>query len=135
MQSAGRGRWFFAAGGVLAGALAAGRVAAQGAAQPSRVALLLVGTRATESVTVDVFRDTMARLGHVEGRNLVLDLREADGRFERYPALLAEALGERPKVIVIRGSEAVHAAMKATRSVPIVAISPAIAARGPRYVE
>src|SRR5262249_44667986 len=65
-------------------------------------------------------RKSLRELGYVEGQNLVLDYRSADGRTERFPQLAAELLRLNVDVIVTRGTLAVMAAKNATGTVPIV---------------
>jgi hypothetical protein len=60
--------------------------------------------------------------GWVEGRNLVLDYRYAEGRFDRLPALASELLRARPDVIFATGDPVFKAAKDATSTVPIVMI-------------
>jgi putative ABC transport system substrate-binding protein len=60
--------------------------------------------------------------GWVEGRNLVLDYRYAEGRFDRLPALASELLRARPDVIFATGDPVIKAAKDATSTVPIVMI-------------
>jgi putative ABC transport system substrate-binding protein len=58
-------------------------------------------------------------LGYEEGRNLVLESRYADGRFERLPALARELLAARVDVLVAVGAPAIRAAQEASGSLPI----------------
>ena len=62
----------------------------------------------------------LAELGYVEGRNLVLEKRYAEGRSDRLPALARELVSGKVDAIVAVGAESVRAAMAATSSVPIV---------------
>ena len=62
-------------------------------------------------------------LGWVEGQNLVIDYRYADGRADRLPTLVADELRAKPDVIYAEGDPAIKAAKEATRSVPIIMIS------------
>jgi putative ABC transport system substrate-binding protein len=66
------------------------------------------------------FRTTLTSLGYVEGRNIVMDVRWAENRLERLPALAAELVSLNPAVIVTAGSAGVAACQKATSTVPIV---------------
>lgn len=66
------------------------------------------------------FRRGMRELGYVEGKNLVIEWRSADGKVERLPDLAAELIQLRVDVIVAAGSQAVSAAKKATSTIPIV---------------
>ena len=67
-------------------------------------------------------RQRLAELGHVEGRNLEIDYRFAEGKFERFPGLAAELLARTPDVLVGIGPAATFAAA-ATKSVPVVALA------------
>src|SRR5271167_4717686 len=62
----------------------------------------------------------MRELGYVEGRNLVIEWRSAEGKFERLPNLAAELVQLKVDVIVTGGTAATSAAQKATTTVPIV---------------
>jgi putative ABC transport system substrate-binding protein len=64
--------------------------------------------------------ESLGELGYVEGRNLRLERRYADGRVERLPALAAELVQRRVDVIVAFSSVAVQAAQEATKTIPIV---------------
>ena len=106
----------------LIACLAAGQVP-DANAQPSepvrRIGFL--GLDSTmQAKRVDVFRDEMKRLGFVEGRNLHIEYRWAEGRFDKLPALASELVGEKVEVIVTAAPPAVNAARKATQSIPIV---------------
>ena len=67
------------------------------------------------------FRAGLGDLGYVEGQNLVIDTRYAEGRPERYPAIIGELLALKPDVIAGNGPQAIRAAQSATATVPIVA--------------
>jgi len=62
----------------------------------------------------------MRELGYVEGRNLVVDWRFADEKFERLPALAEDLARSKVDVIVAVASGAIGAAQKATATIPIV---------------
>ena len=68
------------------------------------------------------FREGMRERGYVEGKNLVIDMRHAEGAFARYPRYMRELLALKPDVIVAHGSSAVAAA-KATSTTPIVFVA------------
>ena len=59
-------------------------------------------------------------LGYVEGRNLVLELRYADGNFDRLPALARDMVQARVDVIVAVGAPAIRAARAASNTLPVV---------------
>jgi putative ABC transport system substrate-binding protein len=65
----------------------------------------------------------MRELGYVEGDNLVVEYRFADGKAERLSNMVAELLGLKPDVLVVAGTPAVRAAQKATTRIPIVMAS------------
>ena len=58
--------------------------------------------------------------GYVEGQNLVIESRHAQGRVERLPELARELVGLRPHIILATSNSAIQAAKKATNSIPIV---------------
>lgn len=62
----------------------------------------------------------MQQLGYVEGRNLTTELRYAEGKLERLPALARELVDLRMDAIIAVSAAAVHAARAATSSIPIV---------------
>ncbi|HUK04304.1 MAG TPA: ABC transporter substrate-binding protein, partial [Burkholderiales bacterium] len=62
----------------------------------------------------------MRELGYEVGKNLVIEARFADGRFDRCPALVAELLSGRPDVLVVGGTPAVEAVRQATSTIPVV---------------
>lgn len=96
MRQVRRRQLLIAAGGVAFAPLAAidGRFAqAQSAA--ARVALLISGSLLIQSERVGVFRHRLRELGYVESRNLILDIRGLEGRFERLPKLVDEIVQNR----------------------------------------
>jgi ABC-type uncharacterized transport system substrate-binding protein len=100
-----------------------------GPAQPaSRVYRLglLSPTRAPDPdipTSVNLVPIALRELGYVEGRNLVIERRFADDRFDRLPALARELVAQRVDVIQASTGAAVRAARDATQSVPIVMIA------------
>jgi putative ABC transport system substrate-binding protein len=85
-----------------------------------RIAMVLNGTQASETLRVAAFARGMRDLGYLEGRGFVFDVRYAGGKLEHLPALVNEALRGGPAVLVVGGSQASWAAKKATKSVPVV---------------
>ena len=71
------------------------------------------------------FWQGMRDLGYVDGKNIVVDRRSADGDFARLPALAVEIAKERPDVIVTVASASTAAAKDATSTIPIVMIGAA----------
>jgi putative ABC transport system substrate-binding protein len=70
--------------------------------------------------SADAFRQGMRELGYVEGKNIVIEWRHAEGRRDRLPALAGELVRLKVDVIVTGGGNATHAAKKATSTIPIV---------------
>jgi putative tryptophan/tyrosine transport system substrate-binding protein len=68
----------------------------------------------------EAFRQGLRDLGYVEGRNLVIEYRDAEGKVERLPALAAELVALKVDVILAGGTPGVVAATQATRTLPIV---------------
>jgi putative tryptophan/tyrosine transport system substrate-binding protein len=72
---------------------------------------------------VEAFRDGMRELGWVDGRNVVIDYRFAEGRNERLPDMAAELVRKRVDLIVAANSPTAVAARNATGTIPIVMTS------------
>jgi putative ABC transport system substrate-binding protein len=108
----------------LAGALAAWPLAVLAQKPPAmaRIGFLYFRSRqsAMESGRHAAFLEGLRELGYVEGKNYTLDARYADGGTERLPGLAAELVQAKVNVLVVTGTPAVHAAQKATNSIPIV---------------
>jgi putative ABC transport system substrate-binding protein len=107
---------------VLIGAAAAWPLAAraQQAVQSFRIGLLETSSAELNAVYLAAFRRGLQELGYVEGRNLVLDYRSADGDATRFPALVAELIRLKPDLIIARGTPAALAAKAATKAIPVV---------------
>jgi ABC-type uncharacterized transport system substrate-binding protein len=104
----------------LAGALAAPLGAeAQQAAKIARIGYLAIDLVANPRFR-ESFRQGLRDLGYVEGRNVVIEYRDAEGKPERLPALAAELVALKVDVIVAGGTAQALAAKQATRSLPIV---------------
>jgi len=71
----------------------------------------------------DTFRIKLQELGYVEGKNLRLDVRRAEGDYTRLPALAVELVSLAPDVIAGASSPAIAALQRATSSIPIVMAS------------
>ena len=71
---------------------------------------------------IQAIRQGLRDVGYVEGKNLVIEWRFADGKAERLPALAAELIGLPVDVIVTSGTPATSAARQATKTIPIVMV-------------
>lgn len=77
-----------------------------------------------------IFRNALAALGHVEGRNIRIEFRLAAGHAERFPELAQALVRDKASVIVASGDAAVRAAQQATKTIPIIALVDDIVASG-----
>ncbi len=108
------------------GAAVAGTALAVCAGPPSapqkvyRVGYLSGSTQAETAAEIDAFRQAMRQLGYVDGRNLEIEIRWAEGNAEREPALAAELLALKPAVIVVRAVPEALVLKRATSTIPIV---------------
>jgi putative tryptophan/tyrosine transport system substrate-binding protein len=109
-------RTFLAGTGAV---LLAAPLAAQQAAKIARIGFLATNL-ATGPHTREAFLQGLRDLGYVEGRNVVIEYRDAEGKFERLPALAAELVALKVDVIVAGNTPAALAAKQATRTLPIV---------------
>ncbi len=98
-------------------ALLAAPLAAE--AQMSRIGFLFYGA-AGPSPELDAFRQGLRDLGYIEGQNITIEYRFANGRVGRLPELAAELARLNLDVIVTPGTPASMAAKKATSTVPII---------------
>jgi putative tryptophan/tyrosine transport system substrate-binding protein len=110
---------------VAAGALLAAPLGAnpQRTAKVARIGYLASNPTATLHLR-EAFLQGLRDLGYVEGRNIVIEYRDAEGQLDRLPALATELAALKVDVVVASGTLAALAAKQATRSLPIV-FSPA----------
>jgi putative ABC transport system substrate-binding protein len=110
---------------LLGGAAAAWPLAA-GAQQPTskvfRVGFMVTGSlRSPEQRSMtDAFRQGLRERGYLEGQNIVIEYRAAEGKIERFTELAAELVDLRPDLIVASNTPAARAARQATTTIPIV---------------
>ena len=112
----------------MGAALAGPRALGQAAKEPRRVALLSVATEASFASSLQAVRDGLRERGHVEGRDIVVDIRYADGRAQELPRLAAELAALKPTVIIALGTLATDAALAAAADAPIVSLGDLVAA-------
>ena len=108
-------------GGIAVGLLAAplgGR--AQQVGKVYRIGILEPIPAAQNAANLTALREGLRDLGYVEGRNLIIEYRSADGRAERFPDLATELVRVKVDLIVTRGTPATNAAKGATETIPVV---------------
>ncbi|OLB78938.1 MAG: hypothetical protein AUI16_02485 [Alphaproteobacteria bacterium 13_2_20CM_2_64_7] len=105
-------------GGVAAAWPLAAR--AQQAGRVRRIGVLETVSVMLNAANYDALRQGLRELGYVEGRNLVIEYRSADGRTGRFPDLAAELVRRDVDLIITRGTPAALAAKNVTATIPIV---------------
>jgi ABC-type uncharacterized transport system substrate-binding protein len=110
---------------LLGGAAAGWPLAAPGQQQAKvpQIGFLGNSTAALEADLVGPFRDGLRDLGYEEGRNIVIEYRWAEGKYDRFPALIAELVALKVDVIVTAGTPAALAVKTATTSIPLVMVA------------
>jgi len=94
---------------------------AQQPAKLRRIGWLSIASRTPEvSHLLEAFRHGLRELGYVEGQNIAIDYRFAEGRPERLPGFAAELVNRKVDIIVTPNPAATQTAKQATRTVPIV---------------
>ena len=104
---------------LFAAPLAAG---AQQAGKVPRIGLLSLTSPSDRPPLRDAFRQRLRELGWVEGQNIVIDYRYAEGRVDRLPDLATELVRLKVDLIVSAGTQGATAAKNATETIPIVMI-------------
>src|SRR5215470_16502119 len=95
-------------------------------AQPARVFRIgYVDSSSSEasSERLEQMRASLRKLGYAEGKNIVIDIRWAESKYERLPGMAKELVALTPDVIVAAGSPAIRAAQQATATIPIVMVA------------
>jgi putative ABC transport system substrate-binding protein len=88
-----------------------------------RIGILLVGSSSFYSAWIDVFRQGLKEFGYIEGKNIGIEYRYAEGKADRLPALAAELVGLKLDVVFTSSTPSVLAVKKATSTIPIVFVS------------
>ena len=101
--------------------LALGVIAeAQQPTKVPRIGFLAAASPSATPARIEAFRQGLRELGYVEGKNIVIEWRYAEGKLDRLPALAAELVRLKVDVIVTGGPAATRAAKEATTTIPIV---------------
>ena len=93
---------------------------AQQSGKIPRLGFLSILPAQANATRVQAFRQALSDLGYVEGQNIALEWRYADGKIDQLPQLAAELVRLRVDVIITGGPAATYPAMKATKTIPIV---------------
>ena len=106
-------------------------VEAQQPGKVSRIGVLLSGSRSSTATITDTFRQGLRELGYIEGQNIAIEYRYADGKVDRLPELAAELIGVKVNVLIAGGGNNVTRALKQeTKTIPIVMTSGSDAVAG-----
>jgi ABC-type uncharacterized transport system substrate-binding protein len=93
-------------------------------AQPTnkiaRIGFLGSATAAGSSQSVKALREGLNALGYIEGKNIIIEFRWADGKYERLPDLVADLIRLNVDVLVTHGTPGTQTAKRATANIPIV---------------
>jgi putative ABC transport system substrate-binding protein len=109
----------------LIGGAAAGWPIAARAQQPEQIRRIgYLGSDSASRTTVPLraLRSGLRDLGFVEGKNIVIELRWAEGNYDRLPDLVADLIDLRVEVLVTQGTPVTAAAKRMTRTIPIVMV-------------
>jgi putative tryptophan/tyrosine transport system substrate-binding protein len=93
---------------------------AQQAKKIPLIGYLYVAFPSTSPARTEAFRQGLRELRYIEGKNIVIEWRSAEGKFDRLPALAAELVRLKVDVIVSGGPQTTRSAKQATVTIPIV---------------
>jgi putative ABC transport system substrate-binding protein len=82
----------------------------------------VVGVPSIAGPNVEAFREGLKDLGYVEGKNILIDFRYADGKRDRVPSVVSELVQSKIDLLISGDSGTIHAAKQATRTIPIVMV-------------
>ena len=85
-----------------------------------RIGILEAIPAAQNAANLDALRKGLRTFGYIEGRNLIIEYRSADGIAERFPDLASELVRLKVDLIVTRGTPAALAAKNATEAIPVI---------------
>ena len=85
-----------------------------------RIGFLTANDLSALAARIEALRQGLRELGHVEGKNMVIEYRYAEGKLDRLPALAAELVRLKVDIIVSAGPQSTRAVKEATVTIPIV---------------
>ena len=113
---------FCAAVGVVLSAICVS-VGAQEPTKTPRIGFLIAGSRSSISLNLEAFRKGLRDLGYVEGKNIIIEYREAEGQFYRLSDLAVELVRLPVAAILTTSTVATKAAKQASTTIPIIVAS------------
>ena len=108
---------------LLGGAAAAWPMAARAQQKAAVIGILVSGAPETSAPLLEAFKQGLGENGLVEGKDYLLELRWAEGHYERFPAFARELVEHGARVLIVGTIAAVRAAQRATSTIPIVMAS------------
>ena len=96
---------------------------AQPVAKVPQIGLLSLRPRGVASPFLEAFRQSLGEMGYAEDQNVAFVYRAAEGQVDRLPALATELVHLNVDVIVVADTPAIHAAIQATTTIPIVMLT------------
>jgi putative ABC transport system substrate-binding protein len=93
---------------------------AEQSAKIPRIGILELASPAASASQLKAFQQGLHDLGYVQGKNIILEYRYADGKLDRLPELAAELVGSKVDAIVTRSTGSIRAAMNASKTIPII---------------
>jgi putative ABC transport system substrate-binding protein len=87
-----------------------------------RIGYLSSGDSARDSARAEGIRLALRELGYIEGQNVAIEYRYAEGKLDRFPELAAELVHLKVDIIVVAGGPGVQVAKNATKTIPIVMV-------------
>jgi ABC-type uncharacterized transport system substrate-binding protein len=93
---------------------------AQQSAKGSRIGLLIGSSESFVAPYIAIFRQALRALGYVEGGNIAIEYRYADGNYDRLPIIAADLVRLKVDIVVTEGTPPTRAATQATTTIPIV---------------
>jgi putative ABC transport system substrate-binding protein len=85
-----------------------------------RIGFLGAASAAGSAKAIDILRTGLREFGYVEGRNIVIEFRWAEERYDRLPQLVRELIATRVDLLITHGTPGTRAARQATSTIPIV---------------